>query len=535
MNKIIDGLKKLGEGIIKLPNLKNAIDIDGFINLNLKIKEAQRSIGATREVGMLYTQSLRESSIEVGKYNVKIDELVDAQRLYSDSTGRLNAINKESIIQIVEISKAFGIAKDKLVEFAASSEALGISMSSIYSLTEDTMNMAQSMGLNSTKIIKSQIDFLQKETKFITFKNGLEDLRSMAIFTEKIGGDLSKYSGFIEKGMNLEGAMEMATTFQQMGGEFSKLGDFQEIMYKSQFDPEGLVRDIQEATKGIAMMNPKTGQFEIPPQFRMMLKQLAPQLGMDATEMMNTALGNIRLDTVRMEMPKGLERYQDLIEGLSKIEGGRAVITLKDEITGKNVTKAISELTDRDAKILEGLQKSQGTITERAIQGMANADRAEAVATIMENWASMGVGVRFADSKITDSLTRGFVNTSINTTKLLDEEILNPIVNKIDTTEVSVNLDELFQKLNGNLKSLIEETLTLKNVVSDNNSNVKKTPQSSENKETTPFIQGLTSGTFKLETSQDITLNIDGVKLAEMQFPVFLRIQEEMQNKGAGS
>jgi hypothetical protein len=525
----ISDLKKMFSGAI--PDFTGAA-LKGYLDLDVKLKDVERSIGANTAVGGIYTQSLRESAIEVGKYNVKVDDLVQSQLKYSEITGRLNALNKEATVQIVEIGRAFGIANDKLIEFAASSESLGIGMSSIYNLTEDTMNMAQSMGLNSSKIIKSQIEFLQRESRFITFKNGLDDIKEMAIRSEQVGANVQGYTGAIDKMMTLEGAMAAASKLQMMGGDFAKLGDPIQLMYKAQNNPKQLIADLQEMTKNAATFNERTGQFEIRPEMRMAIKDMSGDLGIAADEMMNVALGQARLNKIDVELPKGLDQYRDLISGLSKIEGGRAVITMKDEITGENITKAVSDLTARDAKMLEDLQKTQGTISERAMQTMAPNERVNSIATIVENWASTGIGVRFADSKIVETLTRGGVEVTSNTMGNLDKEILTPFINKLDTLEVSIAADDFLKKFDNILSTSIKNNSLRENV---STSTVSSVNNIADKKETTPMTQGVLSGSFKLEGDKNIVLNVDGKTMAEAIAPYLITYMDERNRMGSGN
>ena len=142
----------------------------------------------------------------------------------------------------------------------------------------EVAQIAREAGVSVAAVSEGVVQNLDKMNIY-NFENGTKGLAKMAAQASRLGIDMDKIFGVVDKVFNPEGAIEMAAAMQRLGVSTSALLDPLRLMDLSQNDPTELQNQIVNMTKDFVRFNEELGQFEIMPGEKRRLNEIGKELG----------------------------------------------------------------------------------------------------------------------------------------------------------------------------------------------------------------------------------------------------------------
>ena len=341
-------------------------------------KADQAVFGYAKRLGVTQaqTEALRRQMIDVSKeakfgaeFNRSLDEIIKLQADYAGTVGRNIRLTKEQTREIAAMGNVLG--DDMANKLATSLERFGLSVSDAARLSANLYSDAAKKGVSLEIYSKNVVDNLAKAQGY-GFKNGVDGLKYMAERAAAIRMEMSTVFSIADKLGSVGGAIETSAQLQVLGGQFAQFANPMTLLYDSLNDVEGLQKQLEGLTKGLASFNRATGEIEVSAFNRMRLKTAAGALGIDYQELIGTATAQARRDEVARQLQSTTipQEYRELLKNTATFQKGIA------GITGANGQfKALSKLNGDDLKMLaESTKTDSEHITEIAVtlRGMAD-------------------------------------------------------------------------------------------------------------------------------------------------------------------
>jgi hypothetical protein len=316
---------------------------------------------SVRDVSMnmgLSAQQMSSFRSSVGQVNVKFQELgysageaAATQGAFAEETGRVAMLSNQTLGTMAELGKLTGMGAQAMGQFAGQMDAYGFSAEKSMEYTKEIMDVSQTMGVSSGKVIKKVQKNLSLLNK-LDFKGGVKGMIKMAAYSEKYKISMEAVAGVAEKVFRPEGAIEAAANLQMLGGSLSQLGDPFDLMYKARYAPEELAKSLSQAASQSAVFNEKTGEFELNALELDRMREAASALGMDMGELVQTAK-----QTAKINMFKGMftgmsPDDKETLAGMVQMKEGKAAITIDGQ------TKFVDDLNQTQIKGLLEQKKS---------------------------------------------------------------------------------------------------------------------------------------------------------------------------------
>ena len=291
--------------------------------------------------------------------------------------------------QISELYAAQKILGGDLSTIIDSFGAVGISYDKVSKNLEDSINYVSSIGLNAKVVMKDVLANTDAISRF-NFQNGVQGLTKMAAQASMLRIDMKKTLDLADQALDPDKAVEMASAFQRLGVSVGNLTDPFQLMNQSINDPSGIQNSIVNMTKQFTYFDEQTKSFKINPQGILTMRELAPQIGMTASEMRKMALSAAEMDDkLKRINTTGFslnvsEEDKMMVANIAKMGEGPGAdyeVSIKDE-RGFEMQKKLSELTQQDfdrlikqqrdsPKTLEEIQLSQLNTAEKMLAEMA--------------------------------------------------------------------------------------------------------------------------------------------------------------------
>lgn len=338
-----------------------------------EVDKSVRDVSMSMGISAQQMSSFRSS---VGQVNVKFQELgysageaAATQGAFAEETGRVAMLSNQTLGTMAELGRLTGVGAKGMGEFAGQMDAYGFSAEKSMEYTKEIMDVSQTMGVSSGKVIKKVQKNLSLLNK-LDFKGGVKGMIKMAAYSEKYKISMEAVAGVAEKVFRPEGAIEAAANLQMLGGSLSQLGDPFDLMYKARYAPEELAKSLSQAASQSAVFNKETGEFELNALELDRMREAASALGMDMGELVQTAK-----QTAKINMFKGMftgmsPDDKETLAGMVQMKDGKAAITIDGQ------TKFVDDLNQTQIK---GLLE----------QKKASEKNAEIAQTTQERWTAL--------------------------------------------------------------------------------------------------------------------------------------------------
>lgn len=369
MVKESNKLKALGKSAVNFTkkwgwdNLKKY----GIFDMDKAIRNTARSMGVAGPAFKEMSNNLQDAGLATQSMGVGITKLAEMQGGYSKEIGRSVMLTKEGLVAMGELSQGTGLGEQFAVGMAGAMDNFGASVGTSRDLIEETMNIADSMGVNSAAAAES----MQKNLKFANkynFKNGVKGLAKMTSEALRLKLDLDGIAGLADKVFRPEGAIEMAAKLSTMGGAFAQMANPMQLMNKARNDFAGFAKDIGKATSEFVEYNKENGTFDIKGGLAAdRMREIANMTGLGVEELKKMATQQKRIQMIGSVSPINIpEKQKALVESLSEIgEDGKITIKVGNEV------RELKNLTQLD---LETIKTKEKGLAERAKQARTALD-----------------------------------------------------------------------------------------------------------------------------------------------------------------
>ena len=292
-----------------------------------------------------------------------------------------NVIASTDVIKSLEITaEATGVSTKDL---AQNFTDVGFQLTDVQKQMSTAANVAQRLGVNVGAVTKGVSDNL-KNLNIYNFQGGVEGLAKMVAKSAVLGVNMESVFNMAEKAFDPEQAIELAASMQRLGVTTSDLLDPLKIMDLGQNNPDELMKQITNVTKGLTKIDEKSGKVSILPGEQGRMRELAKAMDMPVAELAKMAIksGELEYKMKKIAFPKMdipmTEDNKEMIANLAQFseKKGGFVVTVKDE-DGKEQEKLVSELNPDDVaflkeqatpKSLEKLAEDQLTVSQKMLK-----------------------------------------------------------------------------------------------------------------------------------------------------------------------
>lgn len=367
--KLSDLLGRLKKDVDEATNLK---DIAGniasqFTRIVEETEQLNKQLVAGRTRFQEFSRVINEATPGVVRLGGSYEDVRKTIFQIAEGSRRQVAASAEDVEKLFAAGKLLGTnVKDIVNNFAAA----GISYDKIATKLSDSINYVQNIGLNARTVMADVTKNTESLSRF-NFQNGVQGLTKMAAQASMMRLDMSKTFEFAEGVLDPEKAVETAAAFQRLGVSVGNLTDPFQLMNQSINDPSGLQTSIINVTKQFTYFDEQSKSFKINPQGILTLKELAPTIGMTATELRKTALAAAEMDNKLKKINEtgfGLKVSEEdkmLVANIATMgKGGEYEVSIKDE-QGYEYQKKLTELQEEDfQRLLEQQKKAPQSIEE---------------------------------------------------------------------------------------------------------------------------------------------------------------------------
>ncbi len=296
-----------------------------------------------------------------------------------------NVIASTDVIKSLELTaEATGVSTKDL---AQNFTDVGFQLTDVQKQMKTASDVAQRLGVNVGAVTKGVSDNL-KNLNIYNFNNGVEGLAKMVAKSAVLGVNMQSVFNMAEKAFDPEQAIDLAASMQRLGVATSDLLDPLKIMDLGQNNPDELMNQIVNVTKGLTKIDEASGKVSILPGEQGRMRELAKAMDMPVAELAKMAIksGELEYKMKKIAFPKMdvpmTEEDREMIANLAsfgKDSLGKQgfVVTVKED--GKEKEKLVSELNPDDVaflkqqaipKTLEEIASDQLTVSQEMLKTM---------------------------------------------------------------------------------------------------------------------------------------------------------------------
>lgn len=342
-------LKDIGDAL-------DPLDLGPFEELDDRATELQKTFGATKGVMEGYKQSIADTIPELIRMGISEEKAVTNMAAVMKSMGSSATLGTEAITELSAAAEVSGVDIGKLAD---GFREVGISVYDVGESMKEVTDVARAAGVSVGAVSQTVAANLNKMNLY-NFDTGVKGLAKMAVTSERLGISMDRVFTFAEKIFDPEGAIEMAAGLQRLGVTASGLLDPLKAMDLAANDPEGLQKEIINVTKEFTKFNEANGKFEIMPGSKRRLREIAKEMGIPAEELAEMSIKaadfDMKMKQIQFPALATDQETKEMIAGMAQLKDGKAVISVKDELTNEEKLKKVDELTASD---IESLKKQQ--------------------------------------------------------------------------------------------------------------------------------------------------------------------------------
>ena len=376
--KLIDS-KELG---IKLSQKALDIGAEYYQNQTQLLHAINEGTSLTGKLSEGVREELTASNVELTKYGISFQDIVNASLSYTTQTGKFNLINTETFDKVAQSAKAYVGELSDLTNMLPDFEKIGYGASDTAKQIQISGQRIMKLGLDSKSMLKEVGGSLDKINQY-GFKDGIQGLSNMVTKAKEFRMEMQSTFTIADKVMDPDGAIDMAANLMAIGGAIGDLGDPLKMMYMATNNVEGIQDALIGASSSLATFNKEGGRFEVTGINLRKAKAMADAMGVSMGELTKGAIAAAERTSAATDMlANGLKLDKDqtdLITNLSKMKDGKMVMEIQgDEMrkilgVGKEVKEvALENLTQTQATQLAEYQKRESEKTpEQIIRGQA--------------------------------------------------------------------------------------------------------------------------------------------------------------------
>jgi hypothetical protein len=330
---------------------------ENLTKMDREMSTLVKSMGVTSQYSQLLKEELGRAVTEVALMGGKQSDINALQKEFIESTNRTIVLSTENIENLYAVSQVSGVAV-KTLETAFRNA--GMETTHISEEMKTVYNTANSLGVNAQAVSSMVVANLDKMNRF-GFGTGVEGMAKMAAKAAAMRVDMNTTLNLADKLFSPEAAMDVAATLQRLGATSSALLDPLKLMDLAQNNVPELQNQLSELSKTFTTFDKATGKFQIMPEARRQLKEVADALGIDRVEFEKMALESAKIEKKLGEINfKQLGNISEddkmMIANLAEFNKGKGDYTIKIKEGDNYVEKALNELTKDQLNLIKEQQ-----------------------------------------------------------------------------------------------------------------------------------------------------------------------------------
>jgi hypothetical protein len=470
-----------------------------IVSMNTRALTMQKTMGGV----VFNTQALTSRLIEAYKGVIDIggtfDDVADGVDGLAESMGRMTYPSAKVLQNMVEVSKATGIATSEIGKMVGELTRFGGTQTQSLEKMSKLGKEARMAGLSSNKFL-TEINKNMKTVSGFGFKSGVDGMAKMVKQAMLLRTNIEAIGAkkLQDTALDPEGAIQMAADFQMLGGAVGKLSDPFQLMHMAQTDMAGLQKELVNSAKAAMTFDKATGNFDVSTQDMYRLREQARLTGANLEDLVQTGREAAKLDYIKKNFDlTGLdEQQQGLISSLGTIgEGGKLTVDipglgapivannpeeLKAALATPAAIKALEEyqanqkMDDRQLavaqlSVAEQQKIAVDKIKDAVILSLDPAEQKKFYKNIEETNATLNkTGTEIA-KEVGPITAEGVMKTSegIKTGATNFDPSLDPIdKDKLKQIYTDINVNDMFMPA-GNAPTLLNEGTLYKGIVGD--------------------------------------------------------------------
>ena len=401
----VTGIGKTVNGVLGtiLGELKNLTSLEGNLE-RLKFLDAEgakinQALGTGSAKADEFRKLIADSAPKFAELGLSISEVQKQYVDLSSAFGSNISISDERMAELAATAKVTGVSAKDL---ASSFRGVGVNLSGVADKMMVVTKVAKESG-GIVRDVADKVVKNIGQMNMYNFDGGIKGLAKMSAQASKLGISMDSIFKLTEKVFNPEGAIETAAALQRLGVQTSALVDPLKLMDLSANDPTELQNQIVKMSKDFVSFNKNLGEFQIMPGEKRRLREVADALGMTSDELAKMSLNAANLDYKMKQIkfaPGTSKEDREMIASMAQInKKGMAEVKVKQmkEVDGKQVFTGeyemveVGKLTTDQLKLLKESQELQGkSMEELAIDQLSSLQSIDA--KISATLTAMGFG-----------------------------------------------------------------------------------------------------------------------------------------------
>jgi len=332
-------------------------------------KEAALNIGLSVGRSEDFNKEFKKSVAEVARFGGDIKDVQSIYEDFAESSGRVRILGDDEVSNIFKLGKAANLMGSEASSLYETLDLMGVSNVDATERLEQVIIDSQSVGLNSSKVVKTLSNNMNKMQTY-SFSSGVKGMTKMAQLAVTMRMDVGEMLGMADKFYQPEAAIEAAANLQMLGGDIAEaFGDPFETMYLARNKPEELAEKVSSMVENMMTFNEETGQYDFPAEARMQLKAAGDQLGINVDSMIEMTRQSAKIKDVKEKLSMtGMfsDKEMEGISNMARMEGGEFKVDMYDE-DGQKLTKSIDELNSSDVEMLMKSPQGEEDYMEKMI------------------------------------------------------------------------------------------------------------------------------------------------------------------------
>ena len=331
---------------------------DELVKWDTSTSKVIKGLGVGAEYSAIIKQQLGQASTEIYRMGGTQEEIIALQTDYAKTLQRTSVLTTENAEKMFAVTKVTGLGAGELEKAFRNA---GMETTHINDEMTTVVQTARNLGVNAQVVSTMVVANLDKMNRY-GFGTGVEGMAKMAAKAAAMRVDMGQTLAVADKLFSPEAAIDVAASLQRLGATSGALLDPLKLMDLAQNNVPELQNQLSELSKTFTKFDKDTGQFQIMPQARQQLKEVADALGIDRAEFEKMAIESAKIEKKLGEINfGGLKATDDqkmMLANMAEFNKstGSYEVTVKDA-DGNFIQQSLEKLTDTQLKELKARQE----------------------------------------------------------------------------------------------------------------------------------------------------------------------------------
>lgn len=431
-----------------------------------------RGIGMTREQAKGLQDVLMKNQVELSRlYGLTAREMNDFQNGIVATTGRAIVLNRKQMESMAILRNLMNETGEgggqSMIQLIGAMQEFGISIDDTMVHVTMLQEKAAEFGLSAQQASEALAKNIQLAQSY-TFRNGVDGLAAMALRARQMRVDIQAIVSASDKFQNIEDSIRNSANVQMLGGTFAmNFSNPMAVMADALTNQEAFGERIINALAGKGTWNAKTGQVDLSPIDRAMIKQFAQSVGMNANDAIKMAMASAQNAAVdqRVNLNANAGMFSDAQRQWIRSNAQWNAEAQTFTVTGidKNGQMVESRVEDLTPDMLDSMRSTELTeenmmanVSEindnvRKLAGETGRTRAQTVLSIKQNLGGAKNAMQTSAARLFTPIANrvsDMANAGSKTGTAIDKMTSNPLTAAAGILGVDA-LKSVFQSLTG--------------------------------------------------------------------------------------